>query len=334
MIHLGPRDRWEHIIFQPTPEAIQSAADILRSGRMAAFPTETVYGLGADATNDDAVAAIFRAKGRPQTNPLIVHVPGAVEAAKLTRFDARAERAAQAFWPGALTLVLERRADCPIATRASAGLSTLAVRAPIHPIAQAVLRASELPLAAPSANLSGQVSPTTAQHVADSMDGSVDIILDGGPCTIGVESTVLALNGPVASVLRPGSITPEAIADALGEPVETLTTNHPIAANAPARSPGLLDSHYAPRAKLRLNATTVSKGEGLLAFGDTVPPGAVITRNLSARADLGEAAGSLYAALREIDRSGVPVIAVAPIPNTGIGVAINDRLNRAAAPRG
>jgi len=257
-----------------------------------------------------------------------------VEAAKLTRFDARAERAAEAFWPGALTLVLERSADCPIATRASAGLSTLAVRAPIHPIAQAVLRASELPLAAPSAILSGQVSPTTAQHVADSMDGSVDIILDGGACTIGVESTVLALDGAVASVLRPGSITPEAIADALGEPVETLTTNHPMAANAAARSPGLLDSHYAPRANLRLNATTVSADEGLLAFGHTVPSGAVITRNLSFREDLGEAAGSLYAALRDIDQSGVQVIAVAPIPNTGIGVAINDRLNRAAAPRG
>jgi len=307
---------------------------MLRSGQLAAFPTETVYGLGADATNDDAVAAVFRAKGRPQTNPLIVHVLGVVEAAKLTRFDARAERAAEAFWPGALTLVLERSADCPIATRASAGLSTLAVRAPIHPIAQAVLRASELPLAAPSANLSGQVSPTTAQHVADSMDGSVDIILDGGACTIGVESTVLALDGAVASVLRPGSITPEAIADALGEPVETLTTNHPMAANAAARSPGLLDSHYAPRANLRLNATTVSADEGLLAFGHTVPSGAVITRNLSFREDLGEAAGSLYAALRDIDQSGVQVIAVAPIPNTGIGVAINDRLNRAAAPRG
>jgi L-threonylcarbamoyladenylate synthase len=307
---------------------------MLCAGQLAAFPTETVYGLGADATNDDAVAAIFRAKGRPQTNPLIIHVPGAAEAWKLARIDARAERAADAFWPGALTLVLERTADCPVATRASAGLSTLAVRAPDHPIAQAVLRASERPLAAPSANLSGQVSPTTAQHVAQGLAGSVDMILDGGPCTIGVESTVLALDGNVPTILRPGAISAEALADGLGEAVKTLAPSHEELTSGPARSPGMIASHYAPRAELRLNATTVSADEGFLAFGGSVPPGAAITQNLSAKADLTEAAGQLYAALRDLDQSGVKVIAVAPIPNTGIGVAINDRLNRAAAPRG
>ena len=333
MIHLGARGRRDNIILQPTQKAIQAAAYMLCSGQLAAFPTETVYGLGADATNDDAVAAIFRAKGRPQTNPLIIHVPGASEAWKLARFDARAERAADAFWPGALTLVLERTADCPVTTRASAGLSTLAVRAPDHPIAQAVLRASELPLAAPSANLSGQVSPTTAQHVADGLGGSVDLILDGGPCTIGVESTVLALDGDVPTILRPGGITMEALADALGEAVKTLAPSHEEMTSGPARSPGTMFSHYAPRAELRLNATTVGGNEGLLAFGDGAPPGAAITRNLSETANLGEAAGHLYAALRDLDQSGVKVIAVAPIPNAGIGVAINDRLSRAAAPR-
>jgi L-threonylcarbamoyladenylate synthase len=334
VIHLGARGRWEDIIFQPTQKAIQAAADILRSGQLAAFPTETVYGLGADATNDDAVAAIFRAKGRPQTNPLIIHVSGASEAWKLARIDARAERAADAFWPGALTLVLERIADCPVTTRASAGLPTLAVRAPDHPIAQAVLRASELPLAAPSANLSGHVSPTTAQHVADGLGGSVDMILDGEPCAIGVESTVLALDGDVPTILRPGAISAEALADALGEAVKTLAPSHSEMTSGPARSPGTMPSHYAPRAEIRLNATTVAGNEGLLAFGDAQPPGAAITRNLSAKADLTEAAGHLYAALRDLDQSGVKVIAVVPIPNTGIGIAINDRLNRAAAPRG
>jgi L-threonylcarbamoyladenylate synthase len=333
MIHVGTHGRWENIIFQPTQKVIQSAADMLRSGQLVAFPTETVYGLGADATNDDAVAAIFRAKGRPQTNPLIIHVPGASQASKLVRFDARAERVADAFWPGALTLVLERTADCPVTARASAGLSTLAVRSPNHPIAQAVLQASEIPLAAPSANLSGHVSPTTAQHVGDGFDGAVDMILDGGPSTIGVESTVVALDRATPEILRPGAISAEALADTLGVAVKTLTPSNEEMTRVPARSPGMMRSHYAPRAEIRLNATAVSGDEGFLAFGDAAPHGAAITRNLSEAANLGEAAGRLYAALRDLDQSGVNVIAVAPIPNIGIGVAINDRLGRAAAPR-
>ena len=231
-------------------------------------------------------------------------------------------------------MILKRSADCIVTSRASSGLLTLAVRAPDNPIAQAVLEAARLPIAAPSANLSGQVSPTTAQHVADGLGGSVDMILDGGPCKIGVESTVLALDGDAPLILRPGAITAEALADVLGEPVETVVSSQTNSPDVPTKSPGTATRHYAVRAKLRLNATTVANDEGFLAFGEGSPPGGAITRNLSSNGNLGEAAEYLYAALREIDQSGVDTIAVAPIPDTGIGVAINDRLSRAAAPKG
>ena len=325
------RGQWDDGICQPNAKSIKSAGDRLRSGQLVAFPTETVYGLGADATNDHAVRSVFAAKGRPQSNPLIVHVPDAEGAAKLTRFDDRAVSLAAAFWPGPLTLVLERAADCPVATRVSAGLSTIAVRAPNHAVAQAVLKATGRPLAAPSANPSGRLSPTTAEHAAEGLDGGSVMILDGGPCTVGIESTVLAVDEDTPIVLRPGAVSAGALADVLGHPVELSAS---AVAIGPARSPGTMASHYAPRAKLRLNANAVAGDEGLLAFGAGAPPGAAITRNLSDAADLGEAAERLYRYLREIDQSGVRVIAVAPIPSTGIGAAINDRLDRAAAPRG
>ncbi len=317
-------------ILEATDEAIRLASERLRAGHLVAFPTETVYGLGADATNDDAVASIFKAKGRPPENPLIVHIPGVQEAAKLARFDDRAERVAAAFWPGPLTLILERTPDCPISSQASAGLSTLAIRAPDHAIAQSILQGTARPLAAPSANPSGRLSPTTAQHVADGLGHAVSTILDGGPCRIGVESTVLALNGAVPTILRPGAVTRDALVKVLGTPVDILaekTDGHPV------RSPGMLASHYAPRAILRLEADTVTSEEGLLSLGNVEPPGAAITRNLSNSGNLAEAAGAFYACLREIDKTGVPVIAVVPIPGHGIGAAINDRLRRAAAPR-
>ena len=331
MIEPKPRGQWDDRIFEPSVDAIKSAGDRLRSGQLLAFPTETVYGLGADATNDDAVRAVFQAKGRPQANPLIVHVPDAEGAAKLTRFDDRAADLAAAFWPGPLTLVLARAGDCPVATRVSAGLTTIALRAPNHAVAQAVLKAAGRPLAAPSANPSGRLSPTTAEHVAEGMDSGPVMILDGGPCTVGIESTVLAVDGDTPVVLRPGAVSAEALADVLGHPVENSANTETI---GPGRSPGTMASHYAPRATLRLNAKTVAKDEGLLAFGGGAPPGAAITRNLSRSADLGEAAERLYRYFREIDQSGVRVIAVAPIPSSGIGAAINDRLDRAAAPRG
>lgn len=317
-------------IVTATDEAVRLASELLRAGHLVAFPTETVYGLGADATNDDAVAAIFRAKGRPLENPLIVHVPGLREATKLAQFDDRAKRVAAAFWPGPLTLVLGRAQKCPISNQASAGLSTLAIRAPDHAIAQSILRETALPLAAPSANPSGGLSPTTAQHVADGLGPAVSTILDGGACRIGVESTVLALDRETPTILRPGAVTRDALVLVLGAPVEVLGDS---ASGDPVRSPGMLDSHYAPRALLRLKADTVTAEEGLLSLGGVEPLGAAITRNLSESGDLAEAAGAFYACLREIDQTGVPVIAVVPIPGHGIGAAINDRLRRAAAPR-
>jgi L-threonylcarbamoyladenylate synthase len=310
-----------------TSETIARAAQLLREGRLVAFPTETVYGLGGDATSDTAVAAIFAAKGRPRFNPLIVHVPDVVEAEAIAVFDARAREAARRFWPGPLTLVLKRREDCPISLLASAGLDTVAMRVPAHPVAQALLRETGRPLAAPSANRSGHVSPTEAAHVAGEFGDGIALILDGGQCPVGLESTVLDLSGAAPCLLRPGGLTLETLSETLG-PI-SIGGDNP---DAP-RSPGQLLSHYAPRLKLRMDAVSARPGEALLAFGPPPPSGFTTMLNLSPRGDLIEAAANLFAMLRRLDRPGFTGIAVMPIPEDGLGRAINDRLRRAAAPR-
>jgi L-threonylcarbamoyladenylate synthase len=308
---------------------IARAADLLRSGRLVAFGTETVYGLGADATDARAVAAVFEAKGRPRFNPLILHYPDANAAFADVEANDLARRLAGAFWPGPLTLVLPRGPACRVALLASAGLETLAVRVPAHATALALLRAVSRPVAAPSANRSGGVSPTTAEHVLRELNGRVAAVLDSGRCPVGVESTVLDLSGERPVLLRPGGVTREAIEAIVGsvertEPGEVL------------RSPGLLASHYAPALPVRLRATSVAADEALLAFG---PPlaGAGTTFQLSAAGDLIEAAANLFAGLRVLDEAGgkmkLRAIAAMPIPDAGLGLAINDRLRRAAAPR-
>jgi L-threonylcarbamoyladenylate synthase len=303
---------------------LNEAAQLLRAGKVVAFPTETVYGLGGDATNDRAVAAIFAAKGRPRFNPLIVHVANAGEAEQLARFDDRARRLAEQFWPGPLSLVLPRRAECPVSLLASAGLATIALRVPAHDLALALIRAAGRPLAAPSANRSGRISPTSAEHVASELDGVIGAILDGGPCRVGVESTVIDLASPKVRLLRPGGIPVDAIEAAIG-PVARVTEG----GTAPA-SPGMLASHYAPSLPLRLDARSVAPGEALLAFGPDAPAGAARTMFLSRSGDLVEAAANLFAALRALDGPEFSAIAVMPIPEDGLGLAINDRLRRAA----
>ncbi len=307
--------------------AIAKAAEILRAGGLVSFPTETVYGLGADATNGEAVARLYAAKGRPAFNPLIAHI-GSIELAhRLGRFDANAERLAAAFWPGPLTVVLPRRRDFPISDLALAGLETVALRMPAHPIAQALLRAFGGPIVAPSANRSGHVSPTDAEHVLSDLEGRVDLVLDGGPCAVGVESTIVAcLEEP--TLLRPGGVAREEIERVLGRP---LTAVAQAEDDAPL-APGMLSSHYAPRAQVRLNAKRTEEGEALLAFGKA-PVGNGRILNLSERGDLVEAAANLFSHLRALDASGVQRIAVMPIPHEGLGEAINDRLARAAAPK-
>lgn len=292
-----------------------------------AFPTETVYGLGADATNPDAVSAIFAAKGRPAYNPLICHVASLDDAKKLGVFDERAERLARAFWPGALTLIVTRAAECPATPAVSAGLDSIAIRLPDHALALSLLEATGRPLAAPSANRSGAVSPTTAAHVVESLGNGVDLILDGGPCRVGVESTVLAIDGPTPVLLRPGGVTLEMLEEVLGD----VALAEPADADQP-KSPGLLASHYAPGLPVRLNAMSLEPGEALLAFGPDVPHGSPVL-NLSERSDLEEAAANLFDYLRALDQDSRSGIAVMPIPEQGIGLAINDRLRRAAAPR-
>jgi L-threonylcarbamoyladenylate synthase len=308
-----------------SPQAIERAARLLRAGELVAFPTETVYGLGADAMSERSVAAIFSAKGRPRFNPLIVHVPDLATAEALAEFDARAQRIAAQFWPGPLTLVLRRRSDSGLSLLASAGLDTVAVRAPAHPVAQALLRASERPVAAPSANRSGRMSPTEAAHVAEELGGDVALILDGGPTPVGIESTVLDLSGETPALLRPGTVTLEQLTELLG----------PISAPAlgSVKAPGMLASHYAPALPVRLAVTEARPGEALLAFGPDAPPGFSETLWLSRSGDLAEAAANLFAMLRRLDRPSFTGIAVMPIPEHGLGRAINDRLRRAAAPR-
>lgn len=322
------------------PEAVAEAAALLRAGELVAFATETVYGLGGDARNGRAVAGIFAAKGRPQFNPLICHYPEAEAAFADVRADDRARALAAAFWPGPLTLVLPRRPACSVDLLAGAGLDTLAVRVPGHPLALALLRAAAVPVAAPSANRSGAVSPTTAAHVLEGLGGRIAAVLEGGACAVGVESTVLDLTGAGprggAVLLRPGGVTAEAIAAVIG-PVGRALPLSAAAATQSLRSPGMMLSHYAPALPVRLGAREVAGDEALLAFGPALP-GAAVTWNLSEAGDLAEAASRLFAGLRWLDAEGTARgctrIAAMPVPETGLGAAINDRLTRAAAPRG
>lgn len=312
-------------VFSASAAHIVQAVEVLRRGGLVAFPTETVYGLGADATDDRAVASIFDAKGRPRFNPLIVHVRDLETAHGLAEFVPLAYALAEKFWPGALTLALPRKSDCPLSLLVSAGLDTIALRVPSHPIAQHMLVESGIPIAAPSANRSGHVSPTTAQHVADDLGNRVELILDGGPTPGGIESTVIGFEHGKPVLLRVGATAREDIervAGPLGTPTEDEIS-----------SPGQLASHYAPRASLRLNARNVESEEALLAFGSDVPYGAAMVLNLSPSGDLKEAAANLFAMLRELDANGARGIAVMAIPEHGLGEAINDRLRRAAAPR-
>jgi L-threonylcarbamoyladenylate synthase len=318
--------------------AIAIAAGCLRSGGLVAFPTETVYGLGADATNAAAIARLYAAKGRPAFNPLISHVAGIDEARLIGRFDATAERLAAAFWPGPLTLVLPKAADCRVADLATAGLDTIAIRVPVHPVAQALLRAVRVPVVAPSANLSGHVSPTAASHVQADLNGRIDLILDGGAVDVGVESTVIGCFA-TAMLLRPGGVPSEAIEAVLGRPLARPVAE-PSSADSQPLAPGMLSSHYAPNASVRLDAISVATGEALLAFGPDLPPGsehAAAVMNLSESGDLAEAATHLFGYLRALDAKpdakAARAIAVMPIPHDGLGEAINDRLRRAAAPK-
>ena len=314
---------------------IARAAELLLAGNLVAFGTETVYGLGADATNGAAVATVFDAKGRPHFNPLICHYPDAAAAFAHVTADATAQTLAAAFWPGPLTLVLPRRITCPVTLLAGAGLETLAVRVPDHDAARALLRVVGRPVAAPSANRSGAISPTTAAHVLDGLAGRIAAVLDTGPCAVGLESTVLDLAAGAPFLLRPGGVPIEAIEALIGPVGRGIT---PGAAEAPRtlRSPGLMVSHYAPTLPVRLNAVSVAANEALLAFGLPLPGAGTVTQLSEAR-DLTQAAAALFAALRALDRdggaSGLMRIAVMPIPDQGLGRAINDRLQRAAAPR-
>jgi L-threonylcarbamoyladenylate synthase len=314
------------------PEALPRAAALLRQGALVAFPTETVYGLGANARDARAVAAVFAAKGRPSFNPLISHFPDAEAAFAEVEPDPRARRLAARFWPGPLTLVLPRRASSRIDALAGAGLPTLAVRVPAHPLAQALLRQAGVPVAAPSANRSGQVSPTTAAHVLAGLRGRLAAVLDGGPCAVGVESTVLDLGSPLATLLRPGGVSREALEAEIGP----LALAGATAGEAARPSPGMLLSHYAPGLPVRLEARAVAADEALLAFGPALP-GAGAAWQLSEGGDVVEAASRLFAGLRWLDaegaRLGLRGIAAMPVPEAGLGAAINDRLRRAAAPR-
>ena len=311
-------------ILPATPEAIRQAAQALARGDIVAFPTETVYGLGANALDARAVAKVFAAKERPRFNPLIVHVPDLAAAELYAVITDTARLLAEAFWPGPLSLVLQKRPACGIADLVSAGLDTIALRAPAHPVAQALLAEVKLPIAAPSANRSGRVSPTTAAHVQAELGELPAMILDGGPCPLGIESTVVSVIGLEPGLLRPGALPREAIELVLGRPLARAKANHRGA------SPGQLAIHYAPATPLRLNVTRPAAGDALLAFGPDTPDFDGPTRNLSRQGDLNEAAAKLFATLRELDQMGATAIAVMPIPAHGLGEAINDRLQRAA----
>lgn len=305
-------------------DSIARAAAILRSGGLVAIPTETVYGLAANAADDRAVAGIFSAKERPRFNPLIIHVRDLEHGQTLAEFSDLAHRLADAFWPGPLTLVLPRRPEAPVSLLATAGLETVAVRVPAHETARRLLEESQLAIAAPSANRSGRISSTTAAHVAESFGAAVDLILDAGPTRHGIESTIVGLYETTPVLLRPGALTRDRI-----EAVTGPLRSH---AGAAIASPGQLQSHYAPKTRLRLNARDVAQDEALLAFGRR-RAGVGVMRNLSETGDLREAAANLFAMLRELDSFGAAAIAVMPIPEQGLGEAINDRLRRAASPK-
>jgi L-threonylcarbamoyladenylate synthase len=307
------------------------AAAILRGGGLVSFPTETVYGLGADATNAAAVASIYTAKERPSFNPLIAHV-SSVESAQIQGFfDEAARRLARAFWPGPLTLVVPAAPTCTVSDLARAGLDSVALRVPAHPLAHALLERAGRPVAAPSANRSGRVSPTEADHVLGDLDGRIDAVLDGGPAAVGIESTIVACLGGAPRLLRPGGVPREAIEALIRQGLETA----PEGGSSPL-APGMLASHYAPRARVRLNAVAVEPGEAALLFGPEALRNAENARaclNLSPSGSLREAAAHLFSYLRQLDASGAQTIAVSPVPDTGLGEAINDRLKRAAAKR-
>ncbi|MDA9444901.1 translation factor Sua5 [Bradyrhizobium sp. CCBAU 51745] len=323
----------ETLILPAGEAGAQAAARTLAAGGLVAFPTETVYGLGADAANATAVAHIYSAKGRPAFNPLIAHVPDLAAARRIGRFDARAIRLAEAFWPGPLTLVVPKTEHCPVADLATAGLDTVAIRIPAHPVAEAILRAFGGAVVAPSANISGHVSPTLAAHVESDLAGRIDLIIDGGPVAVGVESTIVGcFEAPM--LLRPGGLSRERIEAVLGAPL----TRPPVEADDDSQplAPGMLASHYAPRATVRLHAQDIAPGEALLAFGPARLPGqdaAAAIMNLSSTADLDEAAANLFGYLRSLDAKAPKAIAVMTIPEEGLGEAINDRLRRAAVAR-
>jgi L-threonylcarbamoyladenylate synthase len=314
--------------------AVAAAARSLSQGGLVAFPTETVYGLGADATNAAAIARLYQAKGRPAFNPLIAHVGDLAAARQIARFDAPALALAEAFWPGPLTLVLPKADGCAVADLATAGLDTVAIRIPAHPVAREILRLFGRPVVAPSANLSGHVSPTTAAHVDSDLSGRIDLIVDGGAVAVGVESTIVGcFDQPM--LLRPGGLPRTDIERVLGR---LLLQPHLDAEsdNGQPLAPGMLASHYAPRARVRLQADSIAPGEALLAFGLGAISGidaASAVMNLSARGDLTEAAANLFGHLRALDARGARTIAVMPIPDEGLGEAINDRLRRAAVGR-
>lgn len=315
----------------PNASGLDRAAALLRGGGLVAFPTETVYGLGADATDPQAVTGIYAAKERPRFNPLIAHVPSLEAALRQGVFDGPALRLAEAFWPGPLTLVVPAAPDCTASDLARAGLDTLGLRVPAHPLARELLLRVGRPVAAPSANRSGRVSPTTAAHVLGDLDGRIDAVLDGGAAAVGVESTIIACIGGEPRLLRPGGVPREAAETVLGRPLLDGGEG-----GAKPLAPGMLASHYAPRARVRLDATEIRDGEAALLFGDARPAGlerAVTSINLSDGGNLGEAAARLFSSLRTLDASGAGTIAVTPIPPTGLGEAINDRLRRAAADR-
>ena len=322
----------------PTPETIAEAADIIRGGGIVAFPTETVYGLGANALDGVAVAKIFAAKNRPAINPVIVHVANKSDAEKYVVCDDRAKGLMAAFWPGPLTLILPKKPDGGVSDLVSAGLSTIAIRMPNHPVALALIEQSGLPIAAPSANASGEPSATTPRHVLDSLGDNAPFILAGGACGVGLESTVLDLTGDAPLIVRPGAVTADDLKEYLG------VVAYDLGNHAAPRSPGQLLKHYAPSLPVRLNAVDVDPSEGLLAFGSLkfmglrnggfakdLPPKRM--RNLSESGDLNEAAANLFTMLRELDNSTNKAIAVMSIPNNGLGIAINDRLRRAAQGR-
>jgi L-threonylcarbamoyladenylate synthase len=329
------RDRLDTRRIVPDASGLAEAAELLRAGGLVAFPTETVYGLGADATQGEAVARIYAAKGRPRFNPLIAHVTSLAEAEREGVFNAEARSLALAFWPGPLTLVVPSAPGTHISDLARAGLDSVALRVPGHPLARDLLEKTGRPVAAPSANRSGRVSPTTAEHVWEDLDGRIDAVIEGWATPVGVESTIVSCLGDTPVLLRPGGVTRAAIEAVLGHPLASAPENEQ-AQNAEAPlAPGMLASHYAPRAAVRLDATVIEPGEAVLCFGP-LPEDIEKARawlNLSLKGDLVEAAANLFSMLRRLDEKGAPVIAVMPIPPHGLGEAINDRLARAAAPR-